>query len=309
MNDVHCHFFSAHFFETLGRALPGGAPADAARALPARLGWEAPGTPEALADRWVAEFDRHDVRRVALMASVPADEASVAAAVARHPDRIVGFFMFDPTKPDAEDRLARALDEQKLRGVCLFPAMHRYALHDDPALRVFEAAAARPGTVVFAHCGALSVGIRKKLGLPSRFETRFGNPLDLQMAATSWPSLPIIIPHFGAGLLREALMVADLCPNIVFDTSSSNGWIKYVPGLTLADVFRQALQVLGPERVIFGSDSSFFPRGWNREIYETQHGLLQTLKVPESQQEQIFSSNFNRLFSIPHKPLPAPAPA
>lgn len=298
MNDVHCHFFSSHFFETLGRALPGGAPANAARELPARLGWEAPGTPEALADRWVAELDRHHVRRVALMASVPADEASVAAAVARHADRIVGFFMFDPMKADADDRLARALDEQKLRGVCLFPAMHRYALHDDRALRVFEVAAARPGTVVFAHCGALSVGIRKKLGLPSRFDTRFGNPLDLQMAATSWPSLPIIVPHFGAGLLREALMVADLCPNIVFDTSSSNGWIKYVPGLTLGDVFRQALQVLGPERVIFGSDSSFFPRGWNREIYETQHGLLQTLKVPESQQEQIFSSNFDRLFPV-----------
>ena len=39
--------------------------------------------------------------------------------------------------------------------------------------------------------------------------------------------MPIIIPHFGAGLFREALMVADLCPNVLLDTSSSNGWIKY----------------------------------------------------------------------------------
>jgi predicted TIM-barrel fold metal-dependent hydrolase len=297
MNDVHCHFFSSRFFEALGRGLPGGAPADAAHALPARLGWDAPETPEALADRWIAELDCHQVRRVALMASVPDDEDSIAAAIARHPERIVGFFMFDPTAADADRRLARAFDDQRLRGVCLFPAMHRYALHDERALGVFEAAAARPGTVVFAHCGALSVGVRKRLGLPSRFETRFGNPLDLHMAAATWPSLPIIVPHFGAGMFREALMIADLCPNIVFDTSSSNGWIKYTPGLTLEEVFRRALDVLGASRLVFGSDSSFFPRGWNREIYETQRGILGRLKLADSDADQIFTKNFERLLS------------
>jgi len=56
--------------------------------------------------------------------------------------------------------------------------------------------------------------------------------------------VPIIVPHFGAGPLREALMVADLCSNVLLDTSSSNGWIKYTPGLTLPAVFRQALAVL-----------------------------------------------------------------
>jgi predicted TIM-barrel fold metal-dependent hydrolase len=298
MNDVHCHFFSSRFFETLSRALPGGAPADAAHALPARLGWDAPDTAEALADRWIAELDRRQVGRVALMASVPGDEDSIAAAVAGHPDRIVGFFMFDPTAADADRRLARALDEQKLQGVCLFPAMHRYELHEDRALRVFEAAAARPGTVVFAHCGALSVGVRKKLGLPSRFETRFGNPLNLQMAATTWPSLPIIVPHFGAGLFREALMIADLCPNIVFDTSSSNGWIKYMPGLTIENVFRRALDVLGASRLVFGSDSSFFPRGWNQEICETQRAILEALHAAEEDTDRIFTSNFERLLPL-----------
>ena len=69
--------------------------------------------------------------------------------------------------------------------------------------------------------------------------------------ALAFPSVPIVIPHFGAGLLREALMVADLCPNIFFDTSSSNGWIKYSPGLSLTDVLRQALAVLGTTRYLF----------------------------------------------------------
>jgi predicted TIM-barrel fold metal-dependent hydrolase len=110
------------------------------------------------------------------------------------------------------------------------------------------------------HCGALSVGVRKKLGLPSRFDVHFGNPLDLHALAADFPGVPFIIPHFGAGLFREALLLADLCPNVYLDTSSTNRWMSYHPGLSLADVFRHAVGVAGPERVVFGTDSSFFPR-------------------------------------------------
>ena len=108
--------------------------------------------------------------------------------------------------------------------------------------RVFDLAAASPGTAVFVHCGVLSVGARKKLGLPSPFEMRYGNPLDLQAVALAHPRVPVIVPHFGAGMFREALMLADACANVYFDTSSSNAWMRYTPGLTLAEVFRTALE-------------------------------------------------------------------
>ena len=55
-------------------------------------------------------------------------------------------------------------------------------------------------------------------------------------------------------------------PNLHVDTSRSNAWTKYTPGLRLVNVFRQALAVLGPERMLFGSDSSFFPRGWQHAV-------------------------------------------
>src|SRR3989442_5328442 len=148
MNDAHCHFFSAPFFAASG--------GDAAIG---KLGWEPPGTAEALADRWVAELDRHRVGRAALIASVPGDAASVAAAVAGHPDRFVGFFMLDPTQRDAASTAAVASDSRALRGICLFPAMHRYAIQDERVHKIFDIAAARPGTVVFVHCGVLSVGV------------------------------------------------------------------------------------------------------------------------------------------------------
>jgi predicted TIM-barrel fold metal-dependent hydrolase len=191
---------------------------------------------------------------------------------------------------------AAALDEGKLRAICLFPAMHRYSLHDDRVKALFDIAVARQGTAVFVHCGVLSVGVRKKLGLPSPFDIRFGNPLDLHSIALAYPTVPIVIPHFGAGLLREALMVADLCPNIMFDTSSSNAWLKYVPGLTLEAVFRQALVVLTADRLLFGSDSSFFPRGWVKDVYAAQSAALDDIGAGDEEKAKIFGGNFDRLF-------------
>ena len=292
IHDAHCHFFSRRFFEALASQMKQ-PPADPGWELPQSLGWEAPGEPEQLAGRWISELDKHHVSRAALIASVPGDEASVAAAVARHPHRFVGFFMLDPTKDDAVVRVRHALGELKLRAVCLFPAMQRYSVQDPRAMKVFEEAASHPGGAVFVHCGVLSVGVRAKLGLPSPFDIRFGNPLDLHTVATAFPKLPIIIPHFGAGMFREALMVADLSPNILLDSSSSNTWIKYTSGLTLRRVFRQALEVVGPGRLLFGTDSSFFPRGWQMAIFQAQRKVLQELSVDG---DKIFHGNFERVF-------------
>ena len=296
LNDAHCHFFSTRLFAALGRGLPGADATTPETAALDKLGWDAPGTPEDLADRWVAELDTHGVSRAALIASIPGDAGSVAAAVGRHPQRFVGFFMADPTAPDAATVAAAAIDHDGLRAMCLFPAMHRYAIQDERVRQLFDVAAARPGTAVFVHCGVLSVGVRKKLGLPSLFDIRYGNPIYLHAVALAYPSVPIIIPHFGAGLLREALMVADLCPNVLLDTSSSNGWITYMPGLTLTAVFQQALAVVGPDRLLFGSDSSFFPRGWVKDVYEQQGSVLDVLGVGAEVKARIFGGNFDRLF-------------
>lgn len=283
--DAHIHFFSPGFFAALG------ATTDAV----ARIGFDDPVSTEALADRWVAELDKNGVSRAALMASLPGDADSVAAAVLRHPSRFVGFFMVDPCRDDAVTYATRALDEG-LRTICLFPAMHRYSLYDDKVAKIFELAASRKTTAVFVHCGVLSVGIRKKLGLPSAFDIAFGNPTHLHALALKYPTVPLIVPHFGAGLLREALMLADLCPNVYLDTSSSNSWIKYTPGLTLEQVFQTALNVVGPDRLLFGSDSSFFPRGWNGAVYQAQKSALDAIGVSNSVQERIFGENFARLF-------------
>jgi hypothetical protein len=294
--DSHCHFFSSTFLAALARELPD-APADPGTELPRRLGWDPPGSNEDLADRWVRELDKQNVARAALIASTHGDEEAVAAAVTRHPARFVGFFFLNPLAADAEDRAHRALSGSALRCACLFPAMHRYRVDDERVGKVVGVAAEHRGAV-FVHCGVLSVGARKKLGIASRFDVRHGDPLAVAALAAHWPEVPFIIPHFGAGMLREALMAMDLASNIYLDTSSSNSWIRYIPGLRLEDVFRQALEVGGPTRLLFGTDSSFFPRGWNRAVYRDQMKALDTLGVSAQDQALITGGNFSRLFPV-----------
>jgi predicted TIM-barrel fold metal-dependent hydrolase len=285
--DAHIHFFSPRFFELLG-----------APDVFARTDWHDPVSVDALADRWIVELDKHGVHRATLIASLPGDEMSVAAAMARHPSRFVGFFMVNPTDGDVRARVESALDAG-LRGVCLFPAMHRYSLLDDRVAEIFAVAASHAAhPAVFVHCGVLSVGVRKKLSLPSPFEFRYGNPLDVQPLAQAHASVPVIIPHFGAGMFREALMLAEACRNVFLDTSSSNAWMRYLPGLTLPQIFRTAIDVVGADRLLFGTDSSFFPRGWNKAIYDAQQKAVGDALVPPDAREKIFGANFQKLFPL-----------
>jgi uncharacterized protein len=295
VNDSHCHFLSGRFFQALANEKYGQSGVSGDQ-MAGELGWDPPGAPDSLAERWIAELDRNHVAKAALIASVPGDEDSVAAAVTRHSNRFVGFFALNAAAPDAPERAARAFGQLGLRCACLFPAMHKYKLDDERVARIFEIAAAHKGAI-FAHCGYLTIEARTKLGLRSMLDLRSGDPLALATTCVRFPDVPVIVPHFGAGFFREALMAADACPNIHFDTSSSNAWVKFVPGLTLAEVFRRALAVAGPDRLIFGSDSSFFPRGWRRVLLGAQRTVLDELGVEAAVSEKIFSGNFDRLFA------------
>jgi uncharacterized protein len=292
VNDAHVHFFSHVFYTALAKQKK----ADNAEALAMLLDWQIPpADPQFLARTWIEELDRHGVLRAALIASVPGDEASVSAAVALYPDRFFGYFMLDPTQADAAERVRTSANNYNLHAICLFPAMHTYAITDRRVVPVLEAAS-DAGFVVFVHCGALSVGVRKKLGLRSQFDLRYSNPLDLHPVALHFPRIRFIVPHFGAGMLREALMLADLCPNVYLDTSSTNRWVAY-EGLDLRTVFRRAIDLLGPERLLFGTDSSFFPRGWHAAVFQQQVTALYELGLDAAQAQRILGENLEKLLA------------
>jgi predicted TIM-barrel fold metal-dependent hydrolase len=297
VSDAHVHFFSSTFLSALAAQSPK-LPTEPA-SIATLLGWSGPRSPEELASDWVGELDRHGVRRAALIASLPGDETSVETAVRAFPDRFYGYFMVNPVAPGAVSRVRAGLEGGYLRGICLFPAMHRFSIADESVDAILQAASSSRA-VVFVHCGVLSVGFRKKLGLPSPFDLRFSSPLDVHPVALRYPDVRFVIPHFGAGFFREALMLCDLCPNVYLDTSSTNSWTKYLaPPPDLSSVFRSALQVAGPRRLLFGTDSSFFPRGWNAAVLAEQLAAMHKAGITQDDEQRILSGNLEEAFTPP----------
>jgi len=289
VSDAHVHFFSRRFFEALGPI----------ETVQSALGWDLPETdPAHLAETWVREMDRFGVRVACIIASTPGDEDSAIAAARLYPDRFRAYAMVNPTDPDSAKNVEAALATGLLRGLCFFPAMHRYSIQDQRATALLDLAAAKAGTVAFVHCGVLSVGVRRKLGLPSPFDIRFSNPIDLHAVALRYPRLPFVVPHFGAGYFREALMLCDLCPNVLLDTSSSNSWMRYEDAHDLRTVFKRALEVCGPKRLLFGSDSSFFPRGWHAAVLEAQMKALYEIGANADVARAILHENLQTLLAL-----------
>ena len=63
-------------------------------------------------------------------------------------------------------------------------------------------------------------------------------------------------------------------------------------------MFRQALAVAGPERLLFGTDSSFFPRGWQKPIYDAQLQALAAAGASDEAVRSVVGANFERLFPV-----------
>ncbi len=295
--DFHMHLFSRGYFEALASQSPrpGAAPEKLVQ-LAAATGVELP--PADLAAhtaRWLGEMDAHGVEHLCAFASAPEEAAAVAEAARLAQGRITPFALVNPKAPDAEKRVSALLGQKGFRGVLLFPALHHYRLSDEVCRPVLDALQ-QHAAIAYVHCGLLVVKVRDLLGYPRSADLRYANPLEITPAANTHPAVRFVIPHFGAGFLHEALLVAAQCPNVYVDTSSSNSWVQtQVPRSDLREVFAASLRALGPRRILFGTDSNTFPAGWRADRYREQRALLDELGVSDSDQQLIFAGNARTL--------------
>ena len=297
VEDAHLHFFSKGVFRFYARQTESFRDElDPAAAAAARVEVEAPpAEPETLAARWVSEMDVNGVARAALFGSAPGEHNAVARAARAHPGRFIPFQMVNPRGADLAGVL-RSLAEHEIRGVLLFPAMHAY-YPDEDACRPIYAAARERGFVVFVHMGRLRITIREKLGIRGGIDEKFGDPARLAVILRDYADVPFIVPHFGGDKMDEVLAAARGCRNLYLDTSSSNSWIAESRFPDLLSVFRTALDSpdIGPERLLFGSDSTTFPRGWRSDVYVEQKAAVEGLGLSAGDREAIFGGNLRRL--------------
>lgn len=298
--DFHAHFFSRTLFEALAQASPlRGQPDERLERVTRSLGVALPSADdeEHLA-RWLDEMERHGVSHMVSFASSPEELPVVERLAPRTQGRISFFAYADPRQAEAAKELARMLEHKSVHGALFFPALHGYRIQGPEAAAMFEVLDSF-GAPAVVHCGLLKIPLRERFGLPRQVDLACANPLDLLGPAERFPHVPFIIPHFGAGFLRETLMAGMQCENIHVDTSSSHAWLATEPsGLSLADVYERALSVFGAGRILFGTDSSTFPRGWRRDLLLAQREALGACGVREEDRARILGMNAAQLLRL-----------
>ncbi len=246
-------------------------------------------SPEAQAHRWADEVDRYELERIVFVTGGGND--LLADVVGTKSDRFVGFAHHDPFAPNAADELRRAVVDLGLRGYKLLAPALRGRIDDavlDPVWRVAE----ELGIPVLIHFGVLGGGG----GIANHVNI---NPLALHDVAKGFPDVPFVVPHFGCGYPRELLHLAWACRNIYVDTSGNNEWVRWMPySVTVSDLFRKFVETVGPERIVFGSDSEWFPRGFAVRYLEDQWRVCCQIGLAENDRRLIFHDNAARLLRL-----------
>ncbi len=103
---------------------------------------------------------------------------------------------------------------------------------------------------------------------------------------TNFPDLTLVCAHWGGGLPFYALMpeVARALSNVYFDTAAS-------PWLYRDEIFRHVAQIIGPEKVLYGSD---FPLMKQSKIVKS----IQALNLSGEAKSMILGENARRLLSL-----------
>jgi predicted TIM-barrel fold metal-dependent hydrolase len=290
--DAHSHFFTAQTLKSWGvrgRTLEGFERRTRSRTdmtsidLPDET-WDVP-------QRWVDELDRYGIQAMGVMVGREAYDEFLEAK-RRFPGRFMGYANVNPNQDDAVERVREA-GRDGLQGIKLYPSSWRdFHAYDEICYPVYEEAL-RQGLLVFLHFG-ITIG--------GQADLRHGNPLDIQLPSRDFPGLNFVIAHFGAGFFREVLLLQYQADNVYMDSSGSNSWMRYMAyDLDIGKVFERAIKAGGPGKVLFGTDSTFFPRGWRRNILEQQYEAVKVLSAGPSplitgeDVDAIFRGNILRL--------------
>ena len=240
------------------------------------------------ARRWSDEIEGAGLEAVVFVTG--GGNRTLARAIAGRP-RMLGFAHHDPFAPRAAAELRRAVVEDGLAGYkVLAPALDG-PIDDDSLYPVWEVAE-ELGIPVLIHFGILDGGG----GTAAHVNI---DPLILHPVAKAFPEVPFVVPHFGCGYPAELLQLAWACRNVHVDTSGNNEWVRWMPyPLSVGDLFAKFLDTVGPERVLFGSDSAHFPRGLVRAYYDSQVDIVGGLGLSASERHLVFAGNAARLLRL-----------
>jgi predicted TIM-barrel fold metal-dependent hydrolase len=288
--DAHVHLFAVGMIEEYLEREPD-PPERLKKALKerrfGRRGYELPDLePEEMAEWYVSRLAAAGVSQ-AVVVSVFPDSEYTRRFISAADGRIHALCNVDPRDPGAPELLEREI-AAGFKGVKLLPVNRCYYL-SDPACRSFFEKVAELGCAITIHYGVT---------VDPTGDLRYADPIDLSPVARDYPDTPFVIAHFGAGYLDHVLKLGYQCANVCVDSSGTNNWMDYmVQPMTLRQVFDRTVTALGPERVLFGTDSGTGApyRTW---IKYQQMRVVEELGLSASERDAILRSNAVRIFDL-----------
>jgi predicted TIM-barrel fold metal-dependent hydrolase len=148
---------------------------------------------------------------------------------------LYGLVWVNPREADAASRLAALLDEpgSRFRGVKLHPLLDGYH-PDDPMVHPVMDVLQERRLPVLIHCG----------------HPIFSLPWSIEELVRRYPEVDVILGHMGHGnivYINASIDVASRNPRVFLETS----------GMPMHSKIREAVERVGTERVLFGSDAPF----------------------------------------------------
>ena len=206
----------------------------------------------------------------------------ILESVSRYPKRLVGFCSVVPSEDESTLKEVERCIKNGARGIGELRL-------DDHLLKKHSPAVLQP---------IIDIIIKNNLILLTHASEPVGHqysgkgtatPDLLYTLITAFPDLKLVCAHWGGGLPFYALMpeVKTALKNVYFDTAAS-------PFLYTPQVYSQVAQLVGADKILFGSDFPLIPQ--RRFLKE-----IAALDLPEDAKNKILAGNAKKLLGLPDK--------
>jgi len=248
--------------------------------------YSSPKSRMATADEVIASMDRDGVDiSVVLNIGWGSSELYTATndyimeSIARYPKRLIGFCTIPLQSPEAAMAEIERCVKGGVRGVGeIRPDPQRTDLRDEKAIRPVIELIIRHKLILLTHTSE-PVGHQ----YPGKGKI---TPDVIYPLITAFPELKLVCAHWGGGLPFYALMpeVKEALANVFFDTAAS-------PFLYTPQIYRQVSEILGAEKILFGTDYPLMPQ---RRVMKE----IKSLNLPGDTEDLILSGNARKLLGI-----------
>ena len=199
---------------------------------------EAPGDTFWGAERVIARMDAHSVDKAVVQSAsafnLRANNDLINQELKKGKGRLIGSVRVNPNdKENCLQEIDMRIKQQGWKMIKLHPSLQCFPIDSEIAFPVFEKARELKVPVHVHACSDI-----------------FNTPAQVAIVAELFPDVTILLAHMGFSALNEqSILAARLRPNIILETA-----IQCMPA-----IIKEAVRVIGPERVVFGSDSPYVP--------------------------------------------------